>query len=828
MAYFTGKGYGVSTLTDISGRPLLTYQGPNDKTPVLLGDRVAIMKDPTIRQKWSMVELHTPRMPLTTSKEIKSLVGGTPDQELDHKIPLELCGSNSIMNLRLETHVAGSANTQTDIYENALADQVMNGVISLQEAWLADAKVKGYLLGELSPQGVQITFNTLLPIIQSAFSSRQPGLSAKISNSEEQVLQAQITQNKAILKENPYSLNARQGLFHAQVLLSAGKTSMTLDEATANILATTYAYAKTQGTNNATVSGSMGTVQSDLSLAQQSMDWLHQSFIPGAMKIVLQWLPFAPLIVGAAIVAVILVLAYAPVEIGAALTEAPLIGLVAKAANVSFLGAAAVGIFLWAEFVIAWGGFGMSFNVKEYLDAMVIAPAMVVDAANKAKVNLGNTGGALPLQMYTSFAQAQAAYSGGTIPEQPLSSGATATFPGLEGGVSLVGGNVPTYTPIVPVSTTPSVASTSVSGTSVHVSIVSGGVLGSPATFTPATSDIFENMTELQAATEENLAKYIGALPGQLAYELRLVNHITLADGTMRIGTTQTIIKGYTKGSKKTASHPEYKKVTNKFLVADIKYKALAGGWKKLDEIVVGAVDETAFKPTAQELAGLGDAIGTYLVANHLGGVTTINLPAAGSTAPASTSAPQSTAPAETPSAASASLTAAFQPTTPAETAAIANAVAQIPTVVAPVAAPAPAQKTDSIGSGTGNTMVYNIPYTTDGSSIQYYTGPDGGGPNLTQRQSGLSLLNKQTATPKQAYTQAQITTPVATAATKPKYCLVGDLYDYWNAKGLPHPGVVANGLKYQALGLGSASVFVGSVGQNTRLLQALQAADGC
>lgn len=33
---------------------------------VALTDRVAVLKDPAIKQKWTMVELHNPRMPKTT------------------------------------------------------------------------------------------------------------------------------------------------------------------------------------------------------------------------------------------------------------------------------------------------------------------------------------------------------------------------------------------------------------------------------------------------------------------------------------------------------------------------------------------------------------------------------------------------------------------------------------------------------------------------------------------------------------------------------------------------------------------------------------------
>ena len=145
------SGYGASNLTDTSGRPLLTYKNDRIQASQLLKDRVAPTFDPTVAQPVSSDTLHNDRMPESMSSKIKSSMGSTSDQELDHKQPLELGGSNQLENLALEPHVPGSKNTATDPLENELAAQVRSGKITQQQAWQQMAKDKGYTLAEDSP-----------------------------------------------------------------------------------------------------------------------------------------------------------------------------------------------------------------------------------------------------------------------------------------------------------------------------------------------------------------------------------------------------------------------------------------------------------------------------------------------------------------------------------------------------------------------------------------------------------------------------------------------------------------------------------------------------
>jgi hypothetical protein len=150
-----GDGYGASNITDpASGKPLLTYENPQAKASQLLSDRVAPTFDPTKPQKIDPATLQDPRMKESVSQGIKSAIGGTAYEELDHIMPLELGGSNNKTNLRLEPaqnpnqKYGGSNPTNTDGLENSIAQAVHNGNISLVDGWKQMAQAKGITLPE--------------------------------------------------------------------------------------------------------------------------------------------------------------------------------------------------------------------------------------------------------------------------------------------------------------------------------------------------------------------------------------------------------------------------------------------------------------------------------------------------------------------------------------------------------------------------------------------------------------------------------------------------------------------------------------------------------
>ena len=150
-----GGGYSPSGIKDSSGKSLLMYENPALMASQLLPTRTAPTFDPTVPQKIDPSILQNGRMPEDVSQAIKANFPGSAAMELDHIMPLELGGSNDKSNLRFEGgknnligYNAGSNPTPTDSLENALAQKVQKGQISLVDAWAQMAKAKGIVLPE--------------------------------------------------------------------------------------------------------------------------------------------------------------------------------------------------------------------------------------------------------------------------------------------------------------------------------------------------------------------------------------------------------------------------------------------------------------------------------------------------------------------------------------------------------------------------------------------------------------------------------------------------------------------------------------------------------
>ncbi len=138
----SGATMGKSDELDNSGKPLFAYRNPGDTSTTTDRTRVATTFDPTKPQKLSPDTFLTPRA-VQGRAALKQSLGGTYNDELDHKISLELSGSNDKSNLMIEPLVPGKKNTATDPLENKLAKQVANGDISLFDAHAQLAKAKG-------------------------------------------------------------------------------------------------------------------------------------------------------------------------------------------------------------------------------------------------------------------------------------------------------------------------------------------------------------------------------------------------------------------------------------------------------------------------------------------------------------------------------------------------------------------------------------------------------------------------------------------------------------------------------------------------------------
>ncbi len=209
QSYASEPAYGASNRTDLSGKPLLTFR--NDKVGMsqLLTDRVYPGIDPSKPQKLDKSLLVNGRMPLEISSVIKKQLGGTSADELDHKIALELSGSNNPTNLKIEPGIRGGLSAQHDQLENQLARDAVAGKISLIDAHRTLLHAKGETLPEdmtreqLAASGPIKTFKTPdVPAPKPAGSS----IGEKALNTYPSTMQtlAELQIDPASLKADPH------------------------------------------------------------------------------------------------------------------------------------------------------------------------------------------------------------------------------------------------------------------------------------------------------------------------------------------------------------------------------------------------------------------------------------------------------------------------------------------------------------------------------------------------------------------------------------------------------------------------------------------------
>ncbi len=134
--------FGPSSRLDTSGKPYLDYRAPGDTATTTDLTRVDTNFDPRIAAPQSPKSFLTPRA-VAGRAALKTAMGGSYSDELDHVIALELAGSNNKSNLQIEPDVPGTNNTATDPLENQLAKQVASGQMSLFDAQTKLAAAKG-------------------------------------------------------------------------------------------------------------------------------------------------------------------------------------------------------------------------------------------------------------------------------------------------------------------------------------------------------------------------------------------------------------------------------------------------------------------------------------------------------------------------------------------------------------------------------------------------------------------------------------------------------------------------------------------------------------
>lgn len=160
--------------------------------------------------------------------------------------------------------------------------------------------------------------------------------------------------------------------------------------------------------------------------------------------------------------------------------------------------------------------------------------------------------------------------------------------------------------PIVtaPTVTAPTVTARIVPQVRVVSGIVSQGIIGSTATFTPRQDDLIENESELTEAAHNNIAPFIAALGKRLSYEIKLVPSVKTADGFTQRGTAQRIISGYNRDGS-----PKYRTVVNRFAVANIYMRTERGTQSKIATLILGPVDSARFQTAGVNITAVATSI---------------------------------------------------------------------------------------------------------------------------------------------------------------------------------------------------------------------------
>ncbi len=137
-----GGTIGKSDELDTSGKPFLGYRNAGDIATTTDKTRVATTFDPRVPQKLDSKTFLNDRA-VANRAALKDAMGGTYSDQLDHKVSLELSGSNDKSNLQIESTTGKGKGTATDPLENSLAKDVANGKISLFDAQAQLLKAKG-------------------------------------------------------------------------------------------------------------------------------------------------------------------------------------------------------------------------------------------------------------------------------------------------------------------------------------------------------------------------------------------------------------------------------------------------------------------------------------------------------------------------------------------------------------------------------------------------------------------------------------------------------------------------------------------------------------
>jgi hypothetical protein len=327
----------------------------------------------------------------------------------------------------------------------------------------------------------------------------------------------------------------------------------------------------------------------------------------------------------------------------------------------------------------------------------------------------------------------------------------------------------------------------------VFTGIVSSGTLGASQPFNVKEDDMINSSLELRNVAQTNAAAFLATLPGRVVYELKIVNSVIAADGSKRVGATVQVPNGRT-----ASGATKYKYVNNKFAVMSLYLVKKEGTRTKITDITLGPTDVAQFNPSGEELAGIGKNLVSSVATNSTNDISTIISD------------------------------------TPTET---------ITTTPAP--APLPNYNLQAKVPGDLGYAFYMRPQM-GGNPPSYIVIPDYrfGNPEYSRiseeeyrratgdtkdyTNSGYQLVNG-VFTMMTTYKPSDLM-PAPAAVSAPQGGTAGqpskkptNLSEYYASKGQSLPSLAARGQTYQSLGLGAASLYTGTVEQNTKLLTALQ-----
>lgn len=151
----------------------------------------------------------------------------------------------------------------------------------------------------------------------------------------------------------------------------------------------------------------------------------------------------------------------------------------------------------------------------------------------------------------------------------------------------------------------------------VFTGVVTQGVLADNTPVLAREDDLIENLTELELGAVSNLVPFIKALPGRVAYEIKIVTSVTDKQGFRREGQKQQIVVGYYKNG-----NPKYKTITNKWAVMNLYAFGSRGQKTKLDTIILGPINAATFNPSQGDMTAMEGRLKDNILAKSFADVT--------------------------------------------------------------------------------------------------------------------------------------------------------------------------------------------------------------